>query len=131
MADEKSDVYAKAVKDRDEAHAEAKRIASIVTEARELLSLDPSEWRFDPPPARDPPRAGEMRVDDDRDWKFIDQSTWPTIEMLRSISARCAAADQAVTAAWNAHSPETKKIVTPPPSGRSRSATGPRSRRDR
>lgn len=129
MADDISEAYGRALKARSEVRDEAKHLAAIVKQAADVLSSDPLTWRFDSPSQREQTRRDEMRADlvlDDVGW--IEPRAWPTIDALRSVQARYAKAHKEAIAAFDALSPELKKII-PAPSGHPLSVGNRRTRR--
>lgn len=116
------EAYADALAERDAAIAEAKRIAALVQEAASILAQDALAWRFEPVP--EPPilsdrykERGAYRIDVDiapNSHRFIDPTTWPSIDDLRAKQQRVSAAERKRADAYALLSEKERKLVPAP-----------------
>lgn len=117
----KMSVYTKARKEREDALEEARRLADRIKQAADVLLQSPDKWRFEPTmaPIRERPRRNEpMRVEIDDDLsgdKFIDLTSWPSVEQLKAAQKKCAETQKRVMDAW-ADLPLDEQASAVPPS---------------
>ena len=90
----KVEIYDQYLDGHDKLMAEAKKMAAIVTQAGRMLEHDPASWRFQNPARATSDRRQDEPLQLDDEARFIEQSTWPTIQRMEDLQRRIAAAHE-------------------------------------